>query len=80
VNSDCCPGASCQLANGSAQGTCGPCGSGSSSGGTTSSSGSGGPSGGPDAGCSLYGQLCTTAAECCNGVPCNSGRCYSPVQ
>jgi hypothetical protein len=90
VSSDCCPGVSCQVANGSAQGTCGPCGSGSSSGGSSSSSGSGsssggsssgsGSSGGPDAGCSLYGQLCTTAAQCCNGVPCTLGRCYSPTQ
>jgi hypothetical protein len=26
-------------------------------------------------GCSLYGQTCTTGANCCDGVPCTGGRC-----
>jgi hypothetical protein len=34
----------------------------------------------PDAGCALYGQICTTAADCCNGVPCTGGRCEEPNQ
>jgi hypothetical protein len=25
--------------------------------------------------CTQYGQLCTTSAECCDGVPCTAGRC-----
>jgi hypothetical protein len=84
TNSDCCPGASCLVANGTAQGTCGPCGgSSSSSGGSSSSSGSGSSSGAgypPDAGCSLYGQVCTTSAQCCNGIPCTMGHCVEPIQ
>jgi len=29
-----------------------------------------------DAGvCALYGQLCDTSSPCCDGVPCNIGRC-----
>jgi hypothetical protein len=79
-NADCCPGTSCILGAGNAQGICGPCGGGgsSSSGGATSSSGgsassgSGSSSGGS---CALYGQLCTTAADCCNSVPCSGGHC-----
>jgi hypothetical protein len=59
--------------------------SGSSSGGTDSGSSSGGTdsgssSGGPDASCALYGQICTTSADCCNGVPCTNGRCEYPIQ
>jgi hypothetical protein len=47
---------------------------GSSSGGSSSSSG-----GTPDSGsCALYGQQCTTSADCCNGIPCTAGRCVSP--
>jgi hypothetical protein len=80
-NADCCPGASCT------NGVCAPCGGGSSgssggssggsgSGSGSSSGGSGGSSGGTvDAGCALYGQICTTAGDCCNGVPCTAGRC-----
>jgi hypothetical protein len=33
-----------------------------------------------DAGCALYGQVCTTAADCCNGIPCTGGRCIVPLQ
>jgi hypothetical protein len=34
----------------------------------------------PDAGgtCVLYGQLCTSSAQCCSGVPCTGGRCRYP--
>jgi hypothetical protein len=51
--------------------------SGSSSGG---SSGSSSGSGSPDAGCALYGQVCTVSSDCCNGVPCTGGRCIVPLQ
>jgi hypothetical protein len=57
----------------------------SSSGGSTSSGGGGSSggsssSGGPpppaDAGrCALYGQVCTTSADCCNNIPCSGGYC-----
>jgi hypothetical protein len=82
-NADCCPGTACEMAQGSTQGTCGPCGGGSGDGGT--SSGDGGSStgdGGPytDAGCALYGQICTTSSDCCNGVTCADGRCESIIQ
>jgi hypothetical protein len=33
-----------------------------------------------DAGCALYGQICTTASDCCNGVTCSDGRCEAPLQ
>jgi hypothetical protein len=33
----------------------------------------------PDGGtCALYGQICTVAGDCCNGVPCTAGRCRFP--
>jgi hypothetical protein len=78
TNADCCTGTSCLVPTGSTHGTCGPCGTGSSSG-----SGSGSSSGStPDAGptCALYGQQCMTSADCCNGVPCTMGRCIEPIQ
>ena len=49
-------------------------------GGSDGGSGSEGGTGGTDAGCGLYGQLCTTSSDCCNGVPCTTGRCESPIQ
>src|SRR5262249_16025325 len=75
-NADCCPGTSCNIAAGTTNGTCGPCGSSSSGSGSSSSgSGSSGSSSGAlpptmNAGCSLYGQICTTTADCCNALPC----------
>jgi hypothetical protein len=43
--------------------------------------GGAGPAPGSDAGtgpaCALYGQLCTTGADCCDGIPCD-GRCEYP--
>jgi len=76
-NADCCPGYACT------NGVCDPCGG--PDGGTTGDGGSGGDAGtgGSDSGtsgdsgppCSLYGQLCNTAADCCNELPCNGGRC-----
>jgi hypothetical protein len=69
-NADCCPGSACEMPAGSTQGTCGPCGG--------TSTGDGGSY--PDAGCALYGQVCTTSSDCCYGVPCSDGRCESPIQ
>jgi hypothetical protein len=65
---------------------CGPCGGNSGDGGIPGGGdggnpGDGGtPTGGNDGGCSLYGQLCTSSANCCNGVPCTSGRCQVALQ
>jgi hypothetical protein len=62
---------------------CGPCGGGGNDGGSpvgdggTGSNDSGSP---PPSSCALYGQICTTAANCCNGVPCTFGRCQFPLQ
>jgi hypothetical protein len=76
---------------GSSGGSGGSSGGGSSGGGTSSggSSGGGGSSGSTSSGgnggsggggCALFGQLCTTGADCCNSVPCTSGRCQYPLQ
>jgi hypothetical protein len=65
---------------------CGPCGvtGGAPDGGTAPEGGAvhDGGSGldGGASGCSLYGQLCQTSADCCNGVQCTGGRCEIPVQ
>ena len=91
VNADCCAGESCIIAQGAIAGICGPCNPGSDGG--PGGSSSGGPSGGSSSGagsssggssgsssggtCALYGQLCTTSADCCNAVPCTAGRCES---
>jgi hypothetical protein len=73
-NGDCCPGFACDLPPASTHGTCGPCtpdagvpDGGSKDGGTHK-----------DAGCALYGQICTTSSQCCDGVPCFEGRCEEP--
>jgi hypothetical protein len=83
-NADCCPGTACDIPQGSAHGTCGPCGGtgGPDGGGGPGDGGSPGGDGGTpgDAGCALYGQICSTASDCCNGVPCTGGRCESPIQ
>ena len=83
-NADCCAGTSCIVGSGSTHGICGPCG-GATDGGTGGGPGpdgggsTGGPpdAGGPPATCALYGQVCTDASQCCNGVPCD-GRCEFP--
>jgi hypothetical protein len=77
-NSDCCPGGACSVPTGGTSGTC-SCGSNSSSSGGSSGSGSS-SGGGYDAGCALYGQVCTSSAQCCNGVPCTMGRCIEQIQ
>jgi hypothetical protein len=84
-DADCCPGSSCILAAGSSRGICGPCVQPAPDGGVTPDSGpppDGGITPPPDAGktCALYGQICTTTADCCNGVPCTGGRCEVPIQ
>jgi hypothetical protein len=87
-NADCCPGTACEVPQGSTHGICGPCGGPAPDGGTPTGDGGGptGDAGSPppppqmDAGCALYGQICTTGADCCYGVPCTNGRCQSPIQ
>jgi hypothetical protein len=53
----------------------GGAGSGSSSGAPASSGSSGGGTG---TSCALYGQICSSSAQCCNGVTCIGGRCEYP--
>jgi hypothetical protein len=69
VNADCCPGETCDIANGATSGVCGPCNptttTTTTGAGSTTSTGTGG-------GCALYGQQCTTGADCCNAVPCEN--------
>jgi hypothetical protein len=83
-NADCCPGSACEILAGSADGICGPCGGGSGGSGGTGDGGVEGGSGGAGdsgggGGCALYGQVCTESTQCCNGVPCASGRCEEPI-
>jgi hypothetical protein len=85
-SADCCPGEDCL------NGKCDPCGGGTSPDGGTPADGGGGipdagglpPDGAPpplpDGGCADYGQLCSSSGQCCNGVPCTSGRCEFPIQ
>jgi hypothetical protein len=84
-NADCCPGTACIFGNGGTQGVCGPCGGPPGDGGTTGgdggTTGDGGTIGSPDGGtCGLFGQICTQASDCCNGVPCTDGRCNYPIR
>ncbi len=72
TTADCCTGLPCVILGGSSSGTCG-------GGGTTG--GDGGTAPPTDAGtttCAQYGQICSGAGSCCNGVPCNGGRCIFP--
>jgi hypothetical protein len=84
INADCCPGSQCIIPIGSTQGACGqptP----ALDGGTAGSAGSGGTGAGGGAtggqggggvpanpACSLYGQACSSDADCCNAVPCTT--------
>jgi hypothetical protein len=77
VNADCCVGTTCIQPVGSTQGVCGipvP---------PPSLRNDAGPPVTPiDAsapGCAEYGQVCTTTADCCNGVACNGGRCLDQL-
>jgi hypothetical protein len=77
TSADCCAGIQCVQAPGSAKGVCG--GSLLPDGGVSDAGG--GSTGGdlPDGGnCALYGQICNADGDCCNGVPCTSGRCRFP--
>ncbi|MGE5787450.1 MAG: hypothetical protein ACM3ZE_22845, partial [Myxococcales bacterium] len=92
INADCCPGSVCVHQQGSTTGACGtPVTPGSGTGGAA---GFGGAPNIPAAGnagavgttrivpppiCAEYGQMCTSAANCCNGVPCTSGTCMFPL-
>ncbi len=95
VTADCCPGTSCIVPQGSTLGKCGIITTPPPDGGTSSPDGSTAPDGGttpPDDGgtstpdatpppvCSQYGQICTTNADCCNGIPCygDGGICRIP--
>ncbi len=72
INGDCCKGSTCIQQQGSTQGICG----------TPTP-----PPAGPDAGtidasapgCAQYGQVCTSMADCCNGITCWNGRCMDAV-
>jgi hypothetical protein len=80
INADCCPGNTCNVPPGGTKGTCTPSippGGGGDGGSTGGDSGSAGGDAGQT--CALYGQTCTTVADCCDGIPCNGGRCYVPV-
>lgn len=77
IDADCCPGSLCLRLPGNATGSCGdgtvdPPGGGDGSGGSSTGNGSGGGGG---LGCSAYGQSCEESADCCEGVPCEDGRC-----
>ncbi len=74
TTSDCCSGLPCVLPPGSTQGMCG---GGTNPDGGTTPDGGGMPDGG--GGCSLFGQQCSSTADCCNFVPCTEGRCVFPV-
>jgi hypothetical protein len=61
-------------------GTGGTTGSGGTGSGGTGSGGTGGDGAGGSGGtgtpvCSQYGQICTQASDCCNGIPCDQGIC-----
>jgi hypothetical protein len=69
---DCCKGSLCLFQPGSTQGICGvptPPISGPDAGSTDT----------PSLGCAAYGQTCTSAADCCNGITCWNGRCMDAV-
>jgi hypothetical protein len=72
-DADCCVGGHCYIPGGQSSGTCQPT---TTDGGTPDASTT-------DAGCALYGQTCTTSADCCNNVPCNDingvMRCEVPI-
>jgi hypothetical protein len=73
INADCCGGLTCIEPIGSTQGVCGipqpPPGNKVDAG--TSDT--------PGPGCIQFGQLCTTSADCCNGLPCWNGRCMDEI-
>jgi hypothetical protein len=81
--SDCCPGLPCAIPPGATKGICGgtvlPDGGVSDAGGSTDGGDGGGGGNLPDGGtCSLYGQQCAAASDCCNNVPCTNATCRFP--
>ena len=73
INGDCCPGSTCIQSMGSTQGVCGnispppwipP---------TNPAVDASAP------GCAVFGQNCTTPADCCNGVACIAGKCVDLI-
>lgn len=79
INGDCCVGTTCIQPIGSTRGLCGIPGPPS---GSQPGLDAGTPLTTPDAsapGCAEYGQACTLAGDCCNGVPCNGGRCVDQI-
>jgi hypothetical protein len=84
TSADCCPGLPCVISPGSTSGTCGGGTTGTDGGTTGSDGGTTGDGGtvtdsGVAPGCTLYGQTCTAAAQCCDGIPCTNGRCIYPI-
>lgn len=66
INADCCPGGACIRPIGSTSGSCVPTEPPPPTDGGTPSS------------CAEYGQICGSAADCCNSVPCTDGICRVP--
>lgn len=78
TDADCCTGLPCKAPPGSTKGVCGPVNIPDA--GTDSGADSGTDAGTDSGTCALYGQSCTTGADCCNKVPCTSGKCVYPIQ
>jgi hypothetical protein len=75
INGDCCKGSTCIQPIGSTKGMCGvptlpP--------GTPPAADAGTPDTSTP-GCAEYGQLCSTGADCCNGITCLNGRCMDQI-
>ncbi|HEY8073218.1 MAG TPA: hypothetical protein VIF62_03895 [Labilithrix sp.] len=76
-DADCCTGLPCVKKVGAASGICG--GTILPDGGISDAGGTDGGGNLPDGGtCSLYGQTCVVAGDCCNSVPCTNGTCHFP--
>ncbi len=79
INADCCPGSTCVQKVGSTQGVCGeatpPPGSSTSK--DAGAPGTDAPAPAPI--CAEYGQICKTAADCCNSIQCWNSKCMDPI-
>jgi hypothetical protein len=78
INGDCCMGSTCIQSVGSTQGVCGNTTPPPTTDAGTTNPGIDAP-GLPPGQCAEYGQLCATAADCCNGIPCSGGRCVDQI-
>ena len=80
TTADCCVGLMCEIPPGASAGTCQPPKQPPPPEGGVPEGGI--PEGGVDAPppCAEYGQICTQDSDCCNGVPCNGGRCIILVR